>query len=200
MNIIIPKKELLNRTNDVDYYYWNYKFPMKYIQFYRFKTIVNLLGKKKYLRLFETVTSSGIFLPELSVHCDKLYASDIHPYFDNIDHLLKHYKVCNYELKSQSIEKTDYPDNYFDAIVAVSVLEFVSDLQAAINEIKRILKKDGLFITICPMSSTFLDRILSFYYKKKPKEEFGDSRIYVGKALKQNFKVIKKRIHVADNW
>ena len=192
MKIIIPEKKLLNRTNDVDYYYWNYKFPIKYIQLYRFKTIVKLLGRKKYPRLLETGTGSGIFLPELSVHCEKLYASDIHPHFDNIDHLLKHYKVCNYELKSQSIEKTDYPDNYFDAIVAVSVLEFVCDLQAAINEIKRILKKDGVFITICPMNSTFLDTILSLYSKKKPKQEFGDSRIYVGKALEQNFKVIKK--------
>ena len=192
MKIIIPEKKLLNRTSDVDYYYWNYKFPIKYIQLYRFKTIVKLLGRKKYPRLLETGTGSGIFLPELSVHCEKLYASDIHSHFDNIDHLLKHYKVCNYELKSQSIEKTDYPDNYFDAIVAVSVLEFVGDLQAAINEIKRILKKDGVFITICPMNSAFLDTILSFYSKKKPKEEFGESRIYVGKALEQNFKVIKK--------
>ena len=81
MKIIIPEKKLLNRTNDVDYYYWNYKFPIKYIQLYRFKTIVKLLGRKKYPRLLETGTGSGIFLPELSVHCEKLYASDIHPHF-----------------------------------------------------------------------------------------------------------------------
>jgi ubiquinone/menaquinone biosynthesis C-methylase UbiE len=192
MKIILPEKKLLNRTNDVDYYYWNYKFPIKYIQLYRFKTIAKLLGKEKYPRLLEAGTGSGIFLPELSLHCQKLYATDIHPYFDNIDNLLKHYRVSNYELKSQSIEKTDYPDDYFDAIVAVSVLEFVDDLQAAIDEIKRILKKDGVFITICPMNSKFLDSILSLYSKKKPKEEFGESRIYVAKALEQNFRVIKK--------
>ncbi len=86
MKIILPEKKLLNRTNDVDYYYLNYKFPIKYIQLYRFKAIVRLLGKKKYPRLLETGTGSGIFLPELSVHCEKLYASDIHPHFDNIDH------------------------------------------------------------------------------------------------------------------
>jgi ubiquinone/menaquinone biosynthesis C-methylase UbiE len=192
MKIFLPEESLLNRTNDVDYYYWNYKFPIKYIQRYRFRTITKLLGDKIYSRLLEVGTGSGIFLPELSHHCEKLYALDIHPYFDNIDHLLKHYNFNNYELKLQSIQHTDHPDNYFDAIVAVSVLEFVDDIEAALTEIKRILKKDGVFITICPMNSKFLDSILSLYSNKKPKEEFGDSRIYVGKALEKKFKVIKK--------
>ncbi|HAQ20005.1 MAG TPA: hypothetical protein DCR40_12355 [Prolixibacteraceae bacterium] len=192
MKIVIPEKSLLNRTNEVDYYYWNYKFPIKYIQLYRFKTIVRLLGNKVYPNLLEVGTGSGIFLPELAQHCDKLYASDIHPYFENIENLLKHYNVKNFGLKSQSIEKTDYPDNFFDAVIAVSVLEFVDDLQAALTEIKRILKEDGVFITICPMHSRFLDAILSLYSEKKPKEEFGESRVYVGKALEQNFTVLKK--------
>lgn len=192
MKIIIPEKSMLIRTNDVDYYQWNYKFPIKYVQLYRYKTIIRLLGDKIYPRLLEAGTGSGIFLPELARHCEKLYASDIHPYFDNIDTLLKHYKIQNYSLKSESIQKTAYPDNYFDAIVAVSVLEFVDDLQAAINEIKRILKKDGVFITICPMNSKILDSVVSLYSDKTAKEEFGESRIYVGTALEQNFTVIKK--------
>ena len=44
MKIIIPEKSMLSRTNDVDYYLWNYKFPIKYIQLYRFKTVTRLLG------------------------------------------------------------------------------------------------------------------------------------------------------------
>lgn len=183
---------MLNRTNAFDYYHWNYKFPIKYFTLYRYRIILKLLGSKIYPRLLEAGTGSGIFLPELARHCEKLYACDIHPYLDNIDHLLKHYKINNYELKSQSIQNTDYPDNYFDAIIAASVLEFVDDLQAALREIKRILKPDGVFITICPMSSKILDSIISFYADKKPKEEFGESRIYVGKSLEQNFTVIKK--------
>lgn len=190
--MIYPDINLLNKTGEVDYFYWNYKFPIKYIQRYRFSRILKLLGNKRYPKLLEVGTGSGIFLPELARHCDKLYACDIHPHFENIDYLLKHYSISNYELKSQSIEKTVYPDNYFDAVVAVSVLEFVDDLQAALTEIKRILKKDGVFITICPMNSRFLDAILSLYSEKKPKDEFGESRIYVGKALEQNFTVIKK--------
>jgi ubiquinone/menaquinone biosynthesis C-methylase UbiE len=192
MKIILPEKTLLRKTGKVDYFDWNYSFPIKYIQIYRFRTIAKLLGNRIFPKLLEFGTGSGIFLPELSKHCGKLYACDIHPHFENIANLLQHYNIINYELKSQSIEKTDYPDNYFDAIVAVSVLEFVDDLQVAISEIKRILKPEGVFITICPMNSKFLDAILSLYSEKKPKEEFGDSRIYVSKSLEQNFTVIKK--------
>jgi len=149
-------------------------------------------GNKIYAHLLETGTGSGIFLPELARHCEKLYASDIHPYFDNIENLLKQYNVENFKVKSQSIQKTGYPDNFFDAIVAVSVLEFVDDLQAAITEIKRILKPDGMFFTICTMNSKLLDIIVSLFANKSAKEEFGDSRIYVSKTLEQNFTIIEK--------
>lgn len=192
MKMILPDKTLLRKTGNVDYFDWNYSFPIKYIQLYRFKRIKKLLGNRIFPKLLEIGTGSGIFLPELAQHCEELYACDIHPHFENIEYLLKHYSLKNYELKSQAIEKTDYPDNFFDAIVAVSVLEFVDDLQSAIVEIKRILKNEGVFITICPMDNKLLDAILSLYSDKKPKEEFRDSRIYVSKALEQNFKVIKK--------
>lgn len=192
MKIVLPGKDLLYKTNDVDYYSWNYKFPIKYVQVYRFKAIIKLLGYKKYLRLLEFGFGSGIFLPELARHCENLHAIDIHPHFDKVNLLLKHYDVSNYEIKSQSIQKTEYPDNFFDSIVAVSVLEFVDDLDAAIAEIKRILKDDGVFVTICPMNSKLLDFIVSAYAQRSAKEEFGDSRKYVTKALEENFKIEKK--------
>lgn len=192
MKIIIPERNLLNRTNDLDYFEWNYTFPIKYVQLYRFKTIINLLGNIKYPRLLEVGTGSGILLPELAQHCDKLYACDIHPHVDKIQDLLHHYNIKNFAVKSQSIEKTDYPDDFFDVIVGVSVLEFVDDLQAAMLEIKRILKHDGFFVTICPMHSKVLDFIVSLYADKSAEEEFGDSRKYVSKELEKNFVIDKK--------
>jgi len=192
MKIIVPDKKMLSRTNDVDYYHWNYKFPIKYIQLYRFKTVAKLLGKRKYPRLLEFGTGSGFFLPELSRHCEKLYACDIHPHFENIKNLLKFYNIEENEVKSASIEQTDYPVNYFDAVVAVSVLEFVENLNVALDEIKRILKKDGVFITICPMENRLLDFILAMYTDRKPKDEFGLSRQFVTKELEKNFTVVNK--------
>jgi ubiquinone/menaquinone biosynthesis C-methylase UbiE len=190
--VFLPDKKLLRKTGDVDYYNWNYSFPINIIQKYRFNKILQLLGNAKYSRLLEIGTGSGIFLPELSKHCSNLYACDIHDNYGHIAELLRHYKIKNCEAGRQNIEATDYPDNSFDAIVAVSVLEFVADIKKALREINRILKPDGIFITICPMESKLLDAVLSLYAKKNPDEDFGDARKFTSKLLEENFKVLSK--------
>ena len=192
MKLTLPDKQLLTKTGTVDYFDWNYRFPIKYVQQYRFKKILELLGDIHYNSLLEIGTGSGIFLPELSKHCDEIYAFDIHTNFNHIDRLCQYYGIENYNLSTQNLEHTDYPDEYFDAIVAVSVLEFVDNLQQALLEIKRILKPGGVFITICPMENKLLDTVLSFYTTNKPTEEFGSARRNVGKELESNFTVISK--------
>ncbi|MEO7834865.1 MAG: class I SAM-dependent methyltransferase [Ginsengibacter sp.] len=192
MSLTIPDKSLLRKTGAVDYFDWNYKFPIKYIQKYRLKRIIQILGSHNYDALLEVGTGSGIFLPELSKHCKHLYALDIHHDFDNITNLCEKSGIRDFHLSTQSIEQTNFPDESFDAIVAVSVLEFIRDLPKALEEIKRILKKDGVFITICPMESTFLDFFLSLYTRKSPEEEFGNSRKKVTTILENNFTILKK--------
>ena len=192
VKLTLPEKNLLKTTGDVDYHHWNYKFPIKYIQKYRFKKIVRLLGNKKYGSLLEVGTGSGIFLPQLSKHCEHLYAFDVHDHFDHIDALCQQQGLRKYNLSTQSIVNTNFPDESFDAIVAVSVLEFVPDIPKAASEIKRILKKDGVFITICPMKSKILDFFLALYTRKSPKEESGDARQSVSKILEENFTIVKK--------
>lgn len=192
MNVLLPGKELLKKTGDVDYFDWNYRFPISIIQQYRFKKITELLGNKKYSTLLEVGTGSGIFLPELSKHCDKLFACDIYDDYSHIEKLCEYYSIANCTVNKQNIEKTTYTDNFFDVIIGVSVLEFVNNIHTAIDEIKRIMKPNGFFITICPMQSEFLDSILSLYSSKKPKEEFGNSRLLVTGKLEANFNIIKK--------
>jgi len=57
------------------------------------------------------------------------------------------------------IRKTNFPDNYFDVVVAVSSLEHVGVLEGdnegdkkAIKEIMRILKHGGLCLVTCPIT------------------------------------------------
>ncbi len=192
MKIILPERRLLKKTAAVDYYDWYYMFPIGMVMRYRLKKIVQLMGDETYQNLLELGTGSGIFLPELSRHCKNLFAIDIHGMSDHMQDLFHAYKLRNCELSTQSIEYTNFPDNFFDAIVAASVLEFLEDLDKAVNEIRRILKKDGVFITICPMESRFLDYLISLYSLRPPGEEFGESRKYVTTTLEENFEVLVK--------
>ena len=202
MRILLPDRRLLRKTGSVDYYTWNYSFPISLVQKYRFNIVTRLLGETKYPRLLEIGTGSGIFIPELSRHCSKLFACDIHDNYGHIAEMLSRYEVTNCEVGRQNIEATDYPDNSFDAIVAVSVLEFVRDLAKALREIERIMKSDCVFITICPMQSRVLDALLSLYSDRKLDEEFGDSRGCVSKLLEENFRVISKgpMLPVIGKW
>ena len=47
-------------------------------------------------------------------------------------------------------ERQAYPDAHFDRIVAIHVLEHLVDLPAAVGEIRRLLKDDGVFDVVLP--------------------------------------------------
>jgi ubiquinone/menaquinone biosynthesis C-methylase UbiE len=194
MKLRLPDRQLLSKTNDVDYYYWNYQFPIKYIQRYRFKSILKLMDADIYDNLLEIGTGSGIFLKELSTHCRQLYAIDIHDKIECVQQFCDDQQIDSVVTQC-SIERTIFPDEFFDAIIGISVLEFVCNLRSAINEIKRIMKPGGIFVTICPQKSFLLDWILSFFTDKSPDDEFINSRAEISPMLENSFKVIKKRFY-----
>jgi ubiquinone/menaquinone biosynthesis C-methylase UbiE len=190
--MLLPKKSLLRRTSDVDYFHWNYLFPIKYIQRYRFRVILDLLGPAPVGRLLEAGTGSGVFLPELSRHCRELHACDVHGHMDAVAEMVRA-EGLDVALKSASIQETGYPDEFFDAVIAVSVLEFVPDLEAGLAEIRRILKPEGVFLTICPQQHRLSDAVVNLYSRKKPAEEFVQPRTLVAPLLEKRFRVIERR-------
>jgi ubiquinone/menaquinone biosynthesis C-methylase UbiE len=192
MKIKLPERAFLRRTSDVDYYHWNYLFPIKYIQIYRFRVILELLGPGRVSRLLEAGTGSGVFLPELFRHCQELYACDVHGRMDVVAEMCRAHGL-KVKLTNASIQETGYPDGFFDVVVAVSVLEFVQDIEAALAEIRRILKPDGFFLTICPQQHRFSDAVVGLYSRKKPAEEFVQPRVGVAPLLEKRFRVIEKR-------
>ncbi len=57
-------------------------------------------------------------------------------------------------------KKWDYPDNYFDLVIASHIIEHVVNPDMLILEAKRVLKKDGLFIVATPNLAAWFNRIL----------------------------------------
>jgi ubiquinone/menaquinone biosynthesis C-methylase UbiE len=56
-------------------------------------------------------------------------------------------------------KKIDYPDGYFDRVLAIHVLEHLPDLPAALNEIHRLLAPDGTYCVVIPCDPGFVYEI-----------------------------------------
>lgn len=70
-----------------------------------------------------------------------------------LDSLVNQYRKLGIDQHQMSyiacgIEKTPYPDGYFDVVASVNSLDHVDDLDAAIKEIKRLVKPGGLFLLL----------------------------------------------------
>ena len=105
MKLTIPDKSLLSKTGGVDYFDWNYKFPIKYIQKYRFKKIVGFLVMYNIPFCLKQEQEAVYFYLGYQSIVPKIYACDIHSNFGNIHILCKQFEITNYDLSTQSIEK-----------------------------------------------------------------------------------------------
>ncbi len=59
-------------------------------------------------------------------------------------------KFPDLELIQGDIQSLDFPDNFFDVVIATAVIEHVSDPGKAIREAKRVLKRKGILVLTSP--------------------------------------------------
>jgi len=65
-------------------------------------------------------------------------------------------------VKQDSLEETDFSDNYFDVITMFYVLEHLPNPLKVLKEVRRVLKKDGLLVIRIPQSIS-AERFLKFF-------------------------------------
>jgi len=71
----------------------------------------------------------------------------------SLDHLMGNYIQAGFPLHyyekvkfvNSKSEHMPFEDNFFDAVISVNAIDHVDDFQKTANEIKRVIKKDGLF-------------------------------------------------------
>jgi ubiquinone/menaquinone biosynthesis C-methylase UbiE len=184
---LLPEKDLV-KTGDVDHGDWNFKLFLGVIMSSRFKLVKKMLAGKHKKRLLEIGYGSGVFLPELAKYADEIYGIDIHNKPAEVAEKLLNYNI-KAELISSGAEKMKWKDNSFDLVVAVSALEFVSDLEAVCLEVKRILKPTGSFIIVTPGESPILDFGFKLLTGKSAKNDFADRRGVVLPMLYKHFNI-----------
>ena len=81
-----------------------------------------------------------------------------------IDNHCNGYRYPSY-VKDGDIQHLDYPNDYFDLVICNHVLEHVKDDKEAINQIYRVLKREGKAILMVP-----IDYDISVTDEEKPSE------------------------------
>jgi len=185
---LLPLKSLV-KTSDVDHADWNYRPLLSIIQKMRFKIIASLLSRKShYQRILEVGYGSGVFMPYLDEISDELYGADPHAFNNEVQDALKDNNITA-KLFSASVTDMPLDDNYFDAVVIVSAIEYVDDIEKACTEIIRVLKPDGCLIVVTPGQSIVVDFGLKLLTGESAEENYDSRRNRLQPALHKYFKL-----------
>lgn len=187
---LLPPSALI-RTSKIDHAEWNFQLILGWIQRLRFKLVVSLLPLHQFHRLLEVGYGSGVFMTELAGHCEELYGIDIHQKQKSVSHSLARFNVTA-NLFSADVAKMPFRENFFDCVVAISTLEFVSNLDAACTELKRVLTPSGVLFVVTPGNSVLADLGLKLLTGKNAKDDYSNRRDAVISTLLKHFKVEKQ--------
>jgi len=88
-----------------------------------------------------------------------------------------------FHFNTGDIESLDFPDEYFDFVLCIGVLEYLREDSKVLNEIRRVLKDRGqLIISVPNMASPFalFDKIALFIARRflKSKGEISPNRLF----------------------
>jgi ubiquinone/menaquinone biosynthesis C-methylase UbiE len=187
---LLPLQSLV-RTGPVDHADWKYKGALGWVQQRRFRLVLDLMGSDRFPRLLELGYGSGVFLPELARHGSELAGVDVHDKMKEVTSALEANGV-KATLKQGVGERLPFDDASFDGIVAVSVLEFVDDMDQTAQELRRVLAPGGSLFVITPGKSPVVDLGLRLLTGKSAKQDFGNKRERVIPALERTFRVEKR--------
>ncbi len=188
---LLPRK-LLEKTGPVDYADWNYRSVLGLISRSRFRLILEMMSGHKFQRLLEIGYGSGVFMPELAEHAHDLWGVDIHSRTEVVSNRLQEFGT-RVRLYNADVTSMPFPDRYFDCIVAISTLEFIDDLDAACDEIDRVLTEGGCFLVVTPTNSPIADAGLKLLTGNSAHEDFRDRRLNLISTLKKHFCVGEER-------
>lgn len=134
----------------------------------RVDVAMSLIGKGH--RVLDVGFGSGTSFLELNARFDNIYGLDMHQYGGVIKEIYAREGI-DVRLSEGSILEPPYEDNFFDAILAISILEHLqpADLPRVMAQASRLLRPGGIFVIGMPglnsmMSTAF--RVLGYDISK----------------------------------
>lgn len=189
----------LNELNDIyqKEYYKSWGFENGNIAVESLKTAsalkyLEIIKKyKKNGKLLDIGCAFGFFLESASKKDYDVYGVELSSYSSKIAK-----DKFGAKIFSGQLEKAEFPDQYFDIISMIDLLEHAPDPLNFIKEVKRILKLEGILVVITPDTSSFSRKLLGsknwFHYKLEHLFYFNKKSISF-LMKKFNFEVIDSR-------
>ena len=132
-------------------------------------------------------------MPMLKQYCVELYGIDLHKKVEEVQKSLSNNGVIA-ELHSGSVIRMPFDDDFFECTIAVSAFEFIDDLEAACEEMIRVLKPNGLVLVVTPGYSPIVDLGLQILTGESARENYADRRQRLIPTLLNYFSIEKKII------
>jgi ubiquinone/menaquinone biosynthesis C-methylase UbiE len=154
--LLLPPRGLVPKPDaydPVDYYY---RPATARLYRARLRMALDLLGPGRFPALLEVGYGSGIFLPELATHAERLVGIDLHGESAPVAEMLRRLGV-EAELLQGSLFELPFADGEFDALVCISVLEHLQELDRALDELRRVLRPGGVAVLGYPVRNLFTD-------------------------------------------
>ena len=108
-------------------------------------------------RMLEVGFGSGVTFLNLNENYKELHGLDLTANVDKVHEVFAAHKIETF-LKNGSVLKMPYPDNYFDSVLLISILEHLqkNEQASAFSEIKRVLKPGGQVVYGVPIERPFM--------------------------------------------
>lgn len=189
----VPRREHIHGTHETDPLHFYYKFGIRWIFRKRLEMVLELMGPDRYGELLEVGFGSGIFLKELAARCEQLHGIDVHENFHLVEEMLGKEDI-RANLVHAPVQKIPFEDERFDCVVSTSVLEHVHEPAAAIAEIARVLKRDGVALLAFPVENLLTDLALWITYiplNTRLKDEHVSDHRGILAALRRRFTIVR---------
>jgi ubiquinone/menaquinone biosynthesis C-methylase UbiE len=98
-------------------------------------------------------TGAGFMLPALAARCRKVDGVDLSPMIKYTQEMLDKRGLHNVELAQADLAHLPYPDQTFDLVVCLSVIEHIPDPDAVLKEMARVLQPNGVLILGYPLEN-----------------------------------------------
>jgi SAM-dependent methyltransferase len=156
--LVLPPRPALPGPGPDDPLEYYYRPDTRWFYRARLRLAMRLLGERRYGSLADAGYASGILLPELATHTERLVAFDIHPHRERVQHAMDQLGVA-VALRDGSVLDIPFPDDEFEAVVCISVLEHITELERAFEEFARVLRPQGVLVIGFPTRNLVTDRL-----------------------------------------